>query len=152
MKSSFKAFIVISVLLNVLMAAMIAGHFARPYVEVTTNHYMPEVVATIPEDNRANFAAAITGSEEKNKVLRENLKNAYRKATDLLEAQPFDSKAYLLQLEAVHDLSGRILRNTAEAVVGMAEKLPPDERTIMAEGILKHRELMHHPCPVEKPL
>ena len=145
MKRSFKAFVVVSFLLNILLLAIIAGQQSRALIDFRPDHDVEEIASTLPPDKAALFIAAMSRAEDDNADLQQKLINARKQSANLLQAEPFDKKAYIDQFQIVLEIARQIKHRSGELVADLATQLSPQERAILAEGILKHRGVLVYP-------
>ena len=144
MTRSFKAFIVISALLNLLMAAIIAGHMGRYLVGPHYDRDAQEIASALPENKLGLFTETMNRAEDDNGELHEQLSEARKQAANILKAEPFEKQNYLAQLRKIHDLRGKLMLRNGETISGLAEQFTPEERAILADNILNHHEAIWH--------
>jgi uncharacterized membrane protein len=128
MKPTVKIFIIASVLLNILMAGVIAGHFGKRYVG--NDHFK-----TLPADSQETLGAAMDKVKSDNTTLQEQLTASRKKAAGLLKTEPFDRAAYLSEMERGHKLRGQMASKMALAIADVAEQFTPEQRAALADAL-----------------
>ena len=132
MKRSMKAFIVTSVLLNLLFVGILCGREGRHF----WGHKRAEEIArALPADKFALYQKTMDRMEEEKTQLRKQSDEARKRSMDLLKAEPFNRQAYLAQVKNMHNLRGQMMEHMAQAVAGIAEEFLPEERAILAETL-----------------
>jgi len=133
MSHFLKAFIAISVLLNLLLAGIVVGDVGRYFVGSRKHYTMQEIAMALPTDKRERFEDTMEHAEQDTGELRQQLSDKRKKAISLLKAEPFDKAAYLAQMQEIHQLHGQIMQRMVEAVAGLAEQSTPEERATIAD-------------------
>ena len=143
MKQSIKAFIIASVLLNLLMAGVIFGHIGRHYLWQRDRMSSQELAGVLPEDKFKLFEQVMQRTEEDTSNLHEQLEEARTRAADILKAEPFNRQAYLAQIKNMQDLRAQITQHMAQSIAGFAEELTPTERVALADTLRRSGPLLH---------
>ena len=133
MSSFLKAFIAISVLLNLLLTGIIVGDIGRYFVGQNKRVTLQDVTAGLPADKRERFKDIISHGDQNLGALRQQLSDARKKAAAILKTEPFNKAAYLAQIQEIQQLKGQIATCMTEAVVGMAGQATPQERASMGD-------------------
>ena len=129
-----KAFIALSVLMNLALVGVIVGHVGQHFMEPPHKHRTwQEIAQQLPEDKRKHFEETMQTVEQDTGELRQQLSDARKKAATLLNADPFDKAAYIAQMQQIRQLYGQIQQRTVEALAGLAEQSTPEERQIFAD-------------------
>ena len=132
MKRSLKLFVIASVLLNLLLAGVVAGYASRQMFDDNRSANQQRVAAALPEQQRELFLTAMKQVEAQNKPLRAQLAKARKESLRLLRAEPFDRAAYMTQVERIQELRGQMLHTMAEAMAGLAGQFTAEERATLA--------------------
>ena len=136
MSKSVKAFIVVSVMLNLLMAGLVLGHIGKHF----------SWYATFPESKQKFLEDAVCQMEGNTNDLRQKLSEARQKANEVLASEQFDKSLYFAKINNVRELRGQLMTRIAENVVMFSEKLPPQERVLLAEAFRENNRRSHKPC------
>lgn len=149
MKQSIKAFVIASVLLNILLAGIVVGQASR--------HFMPrpplpfaEKLDALPEEKRALFEDVMKKTENDTQDLREALMDSRKRAGKLLKAEPFDRAAYMKEMQKGHELRGQMMQRMAASMADLAEKFTPEERAALA-GMMRDRRMQKDAPPPPPP-
>lgn len=134
MSRAIKLLLTLSILLNLLLAGLIAGHAGRYFVE-GPGHMLRHVADDLPEDKQEVFESLMSKAREQSKPVREQLDSARDKAGDLLKAEPFDKAAYLEQVKKIQVLRGQMMQPMAEAIASFAAQCTQEEREEIAEAM-----------------
>ncbi len=132
MKKSIKAMLVVSILLNLLFAGLILGHMGKSFLRGGKTPYQ-EMVAKLPADKQKIYKDAVAHAEQDNAELHEQFDDIRKKSAAILKAPDFDRESYIKQITKLHELRGKIMYNTANAVADIAGKFSPDERATLAD-------------------
>ncbi len=127
MNNRLKVFLLVSVLLNMLLAGAVLGHFL---------HRPPppdrgEEVSRIIKDPALKEQARKLFDRDGGK--RGELRKAREATLDILTAEKFDAKAYINAMDKMHGMHESRRRNMAQEIAGIAEKLSREERVKLAD-------------------
>jgi len=144
MTKSIKAFIIASVLLNLLLAGVIFGHASKRFMRP------PEgIIATLPQEKRALYEDAMDKAEAENKTLHEAFVSSRRASGKILRTEPFDRAAYMAEMQKAHEIRGQMMQRMANSVAELAGKFTPEERAILAKSL--RERAMHKGAPPPPP-
>lgn len=136
MSRSIKAFIIASVMLNLLLAGVVAGHFAKGFGgRVDGPRWQESVVARLPEDKQALYRETMKQARKEFEAAYADVRKARDAVRESLAAEPFDEAEYLRRVEVAQTLDAERKRRMAEAVANLAEQFTPEERAILAETL-----------------
>jgi len=147
MNSSLKLFIIFSVLLNILLVAVVAGHIGRCLLYSSSHPFAftySEIAESLPENRRAIFIDTMQHADDDSRGLQEQFDSSRKQAATLLKAQPFDKQAYLAQIKTTNDLRDSLAARIAETIAGLAQQFTPEERIILADVSQKYRAHLLH--------
>ncbi len=136
MKQVIKAILVISLLFNILFAGLILGHIGKNFLHGGKSQYQ-EMLGKLPLDKQKLYQDAVAQAEQDNSELHEQFDDARKQSAIILKAREFDRDAYIKQISILHELRGKIMQNTANAIADIAGKFSPDERAILADTFCK---------------
>ncbi|MBV8939932.1 MAG: periplasmic heavy metal sensor [Alphaproteobacteria bacterium] len=143
MSPALKWIFTLSLVLNLLLAGIIAGQAGRCLFTHSPYRHQREALETLPEDKRQLLKDALNQAERDTGELHEQLSDAGKQASRMLEAEQFDKDAYLAQARHMQALRLQIMRRMSEAVAEVAAQLTPQERAALVRML--HR-------PPERPL
>ncbi len=130
--------IVGSLLLNLLLAGALLGHWLYP------RHAPPKpnaAMQALPEVQRESLEKRLRTLRMGFESEREQMRMARERSLALLAAEPFDAAAYRAQLQEGMNLRLERQRQMTDDLVALAQDLNPAERAAMAEAL---RRSPHH--------
>jgi len=130
-----KAFITLSLLLNLLLAGLVIGHIGRCFMEPHKHYTLQEIALALPQDKRHAFEDIMGRAEQDTGELHQQLSDARNKAATILKADPFDKAAYMGQMQTIHTLQGQVRERMVAAIAQVAEQSTPQERTLLADKL-----------------
>jgi len=134
MTRATKLFLTLSLLLNLLLAGLVAGHAGRYFMD-GPQRMLRHVADGLPEDKQDLFESLMKKARADSKPIRAELDSAHQKAADLLKAEPFDKASYLEQVKHINTLRAQMMQPMADAIASMAAQCTPEERAELAEAI-----------------
>jgi uncharacterized membrane protein len=140
MSRSLKAFITLSVLLNLLLAGLVIGHLGRYFADPHMRRSVEEMAMTLPADKRQHFEEVMGKAEQDTGEWRQQLSDVRKKVIATMKADSFDKKAYLDEMQQAQQLRAKIKQRTIDAIAELAEKSTPEERAQLIE-------MLHFPPP-----
>jgi uncharacterized membrane protein len=143
-----KAFILLSVLLNILLLGVVFGYVGKETIPLA-GPLNSELVDKLPPNDRQLYLDAMRKFEIETKDLHAELDALRAQAGDILNAEPLDKKAYLAKAEEIHALRGQIMRHMVRITTALAQQLDDEGRAVLAEGVRKHNVRPHN-CNVYK--
>lgn len=149
MSRRVKAFVVASILLNLLLAGVVAGHAVQRLGPPLK--WREAVLSQLPEPKRALYESAMKEARRQNAPLADELRRAREAVALSLTAEPFDRQAYFERVAALQELENRRKMRMAEAVAGLAEHYTPEERAILAESLRRMPPKGHKPRQEARP-
>ncbi len=137
MNNKIKIFIIASILLNILLGGMLAGHLLR--VAKHRDHLPPlyEETINIEKAKLEKFRKVLHNAHLNNRDLYEKIRETRNKALEILTDETFDEFAYQKHVEILHGLRGQMMQRFANAVKKLAMELTSEDRADLAE-ILRH--------------
>ena len=140
MSRKIRAFVLVSILLNIFLSSILIGHFIRvmgrpgqiPGIDAGQYNISEEQLTRIREQLHAAHLA--------NKDIFVLAARQRKKALQVLADEPFDAAAYQGTVDAIQNLRGRSMQRTANAVKNMALNLDANERAALAE-------ILRNPAP-----
>lgn len=149
MKRPVKILIALSVLLNLLLIGVIAGHLSRQQLGGPRMPLMA-IADKLPEAKRAQVKATLRRSEAKVADIRRASDEARRRAGELLKAEPFDKAAYVAQLHRMNTLRSEMMDQMGRSIAEVAEDLNAEERATLADALAKMGPRRGGPKPSER--
>lgn len=135
MNRFMKAFIAVSVLLNLLLAGIVIGDAGHYFVGRHRHLTVQEIAMALPVAKREHVKASIAGSDQEIAALRRQLDEAREKAADLLKAPVFNAAAYARQIQVIQQLKTQILQRMGGAIINLAAQATPQERAAMVDTL-----------------
>ena len=145
MTRSIKAFIICSILLNLLLLGIFFGQEGKYFASHRDN-----IAKALPADKYKLYKDTMKRTETANQPLRDQIEQARRQAADILKAEPFNRQAYLVQIKNMQALRQQMMQRMAESIVGLAEEFSPEDRAILADTLRKPWRDRYKACD-EKP-
>lgn len=137
MSRTAKIILSVSLLLNLLLAAVLAGNMMKCFNNPYRRHSIHEIAEAFPPESGRRFEEAMLRAKERSTPLFDRMSKAKEQATALLKATPFSKEKYLAKMHEIHDLHGEMLFFMAGNIATIAEELQPQEREALA-GMLHH--------------
>lgn len=148
MRRSVKAFIICSILLNLLLIGIFFGQEGKYFLWPRE-----DIAKALSADKYKLYQETMRHTEESNRALREQMTEARKRAADILKADPFNRQAYLAQIKNMQDLRAQMMQRMAESIAGLAEEFSPEDRAILADTFRRpnRRNSYSHSACEEKP-
>ncbi|MBN8531952.1 MAG: periplasmic heavy metal sensor [Alphaproteobacteria bacterium] len=135
MNRTVKTFILVSVVLNVLLAGMLIGQFSRDYGPSWGKPYNEKILAALPAEKQAEFKDLMARRQAEDQPIRDEVRALREEALNILKAESFDAAAYQAQIDKIRDLRAQKHQRMADAVKEIAGRWSPQERTILADAM-----------------
>jgi len=132
MNHKIKAFIVLSVLLNLLMGGVIAGHYLQRMESRDGFSRVPESAQLSPE-KKALIESTLNQIRDEGKQAWAAMRESREILGAILKAESFDPRAYDAQTEKMRQLMQQMQERKSETIKTLAGKLTPEERAVLAE-------------------
>ena len=130
--------LVISVVVNMLLAGMLFGHMSHHYVVASAAPFDQAVLLRqLPPDKKSLFDTIIVPARQKMDDDHRQIDDAKAKAVQMLQSDDFNRTAYLQQVRRINDLHVKMKTRMAEAVAELALQYTPAERAVLAT-IISH--------------
>ena len=131
MNRQLKIALLVSLILNVLLAGIILGELPRRlYGSGSGREAFEAQIARLPEPARSRLAATV--AEFRKSPLRRQLSEARSNAIRLLVAEPFDEPAYDKQIATFNELRLQISNKMSQDLKAAMKGLPADQREAVA--------------------
>ncbi len=144
MNRKIKLLLIVSLLLNVLLAGMVTGHMMHRFAP----SWGTPAEAVLSPEKQALVHSVMHKAFEENKPLRDEIRQTQDAMGHILESEPFDEAAYDAQTKKLHTLHQLQSQHMAEAFKSLARQMNPSERAALAD-MLRHPP--EHKSPVEEP-
>ncbi len=128
MSRKIKIFIMASVLFNLLLAGVLAGHLSHRWG--TAHRWQAKI--ELPKERQDHIRAVLRKAFKENRPLYDAMKQSREEALRILKAEPFDEDAYQHEVEKLHALRGKVMQHLADTVKELAKELTPKEREALA--------------------
>ncbi len=146
MSKHLKTLCMVSIALNAMLFGIVLGevsyYFTGYYITQGILHSGPEICAPkspetlLPDAKRTLLNSTLTPAFEQTQKLRVQIDAAKREALRILQAEPFDEKAYRAQIQHILDLHAKNKHDVTDAVVKVAKQFTPKERAILADIVM----------------
>lgn len=135
MSRQFKFLFTLSILLNLLLVGIVAGHVSHrlfiqhePYSEIFS-----QIADALPPEKRPIFEDAMKRADQDTAELHDQLAESRKQAANIMKADAFDKDAYLAQVQRINKLRAQLIERKAEAITEAAGKLSAEDRAAMTE-------------------
>ncbi|MFZ5875572.1 MAG: periplasmic heavy metal sensor [Nitrospirota bacterium] len=138
MSQKVKLLVVVSVVLNVLLAGVIIGHMTQ------MGRWAPfkddRALATkLPPEKFKLFTEVMGGARSECKQIRKQIRETRAQTLSILTASEFDEQSFQREVDKLHELRGRVAGRVAEATVVLARQFTPEERQLLGEYLERSR-------------
>ena len=139
MSISFKAFIAVSVLLNLLLLGVVFGNIGKSLIGCKAGRHinMHDLVMTLPEKKQQDLEKTIAQFDHDIKQLRDQLLDERKKAVHMIAAEPFNRDAYFVQIAVIQKVRAQITQNIAETLSHIIGQCTDEERKDMADKLIE---------------
>lgn len=136
MNKKLKILLVVSLLLNGLLAGLLLGK-SSPF-PIRPHDGPPKFdMADMPPPLQHKLDAAMKASFERDKDLRKQIDDKRQEIAGIMKTEPFDAATFKARNEELFTLLGQAGRSMAAAVSEVAEDTPPEQRADIARMLLK---------------
>lgn len=136
MSKGLKIVVICSLALNVLMIGIFIGHFShRISDEGFLRRPWHENMSELSVEKQELFSKTMERARESNRDVHRLIRETRRTALAILTAPDFDEQAYRIEMEKLHDLRGKMMRNLADTTTELARQLNQDERKVLARRL-----------------
>lgn len=149
MNRKMKGFIILSVVLNVLLAGVLVGQLSRDY-DSWRKPYNEKVLSELPPEKQEEFKTAMDQLQTQDQLTRDEVRRLREETLNILKAELFDAAAYQAQMDKIRDLRGQKHQRMAETVKEIAGRWSPGERAILADAMRRPPRPGENP-PSNKP-
>ena len=132
MNRPIKILIVVSVLLNFLLAGVFIIHLSH---HAFGGHRSDNIAAQLPTDKRKMYEESMATMDRQAESLRNALKDARKDSVRVLTAPNFDKDAYIEAIKKIVYLRSQMSELTAMTIMNLAEKFSAEERVILSEAL-----------------
>lgn len=140
MSSKIKLVLIISLILNFLLAGLLIGQYSRGFLhDHGKGMKFSEFVANLPEDKRKFVEEKMNSVREENRIIKEQIRSVKEELREIIAAPEFDEQLYDENLNEMHDLYRTKAKNIADAIKYMAKNMSPEERKQLSEYFEKRK-------------
>lgn len=130
MSKQVKVLLVVSVVLNVLLAGVIIGN---------TMHQLGRwafrddraLAAKLPPEKYKLFTEVMGGARSECKQIRKQIRETRAQTLGILTAQDFDEQSFQREVARLRDLRGQVSDRMAGATLQLARQFDPEERRLL---------------------
>lgn len=146
MNSPLRTPLICSLVLNLLLVGMVAGHFLRaPDAPPPMESPMPqsldaieEVATQLPAEKAETLRLVMAAAKEATQTQKDAMKAARDRTTEILRTEPFDADAYQQEVSRLHELRGQMMQEMANATMQAAAGLNAEERALLADTFKRY--------------
>jgi uncharacterized membrane protein len=131
MTKPIKAFIIASILLNLLLIGIFFGYESRHFMR--HDRFSQEIAKQLPAEKYKLYQETMERGKDANRNVRDKLREARKRSVSLLKAEPFNRQAYLAEMKNMQSLRAELMAQMAKSVADLAEQFSPEERAILAD-------------------
>lgn len=136
MNKKLKILLVVSLLLNGLLAGVLLGK-SSPF-PMRSHHSPPKFdMSDMPPFLQHKLDAAMQASFERDKDLRQQIDDKRQEIANIIKAEPFDAPTFKTKNEELFTLMGQSGRSMASTLAQVVEDTPPEQRADIARMVLK---------------
>ena len=136
MNKHIRAFIVFSVLLNILLAGFVAVHIGSHVVRAQERtEKSSTALPPLPQQKREQYEQVLKQIGTENRILREQTAVLRKKAGEQMEAEHFDKDAYLRTIGRMQELRSSMTIETARRIADFAATLTYEERKALTDSM-----------------
>lgn len=147
MSRSVKIILVCSLLLNMLLGGMFAGHMLHRWQEETWDWHNTKLHASLPPEKQQILEEAMESAFSKNRDMFREIKQAREETLQILSAPTFDAKAYDASLNKISTLYQQRKERMSKAIKKLAKSFTPQERAALAELLDRRPHGGGRKCP-----
>jgi uncharacterized membrane protein len=134
MSRNVKILIVTSLVLNVLLAGVILGNVVHRMG--WRSAFKPDdraLAAKLSPEKYKLFTEVMGGARSECKQLRKQIRESREHALGILTAPEFDEASFQREVDALHELRGRVADRLAGATLELAKQFDPEERKLLGK-------------------
>jgi uncharacterized membrane protein len=144
MKESMKKYLILSVMVNLLLAGIIGGHFLRVGRTGPLSPQIRAALGKIPSAKSEMLEGILSELNETNKKKLAEIKERRHGIFEILTKEKFDVIAYQESTLKMNELQGELMKNIGEKIKSIAAELSQEERILLAELLREPPPLLHH--------
>ncbi len=146
MNSPLRIPLMFSLVLNLLLVGLVAGHFLRaPDALSPSDAPMPqsldaieEVAVQLPAEKAQALRQVMASAKAATQTQKDEMKAARERTTEILRTEPFDAAAYQQEVSRLHELRGQMMQEMANATMQAAAGLNAEERSLLANTFKRY--------------
>ncbi len=136
MTKRMKILLVVSLVLNVLLAGALIGNVSHHVGRRFAFLHEQAMVAQLPPEKQQLFQEAMRSMRLECRDLRKQIGETRERAIAVLTATEFDEQAYQAEVDKLRDLRGQMMQRVANTTKELAKRFDPEEREALG-GYLK---------------
>lgn len=146
MSKKIKIILSLSIILNVLLIGLVAGHVIKRASHHRAPHQALEQIAdTFPAEKRDMVQSVMKDMREQKREQHKALREAREKLMDIFTAAEFDPEAFQQAAKSLHDQHGARGQQMTDAFTKLGQSLNQEERQALAKAMRKFRpDRRHH--------
>ncbi len=140
MRKKIKIILTVSILLNVLLAGIIASHTIKRAGHHTRHDIMIEEFSEhLPSEKKVIIQTHIQDVENNKRELFKAIRQARKDLVEVLVANQFDPTLYQEQADKLHKIHGKMGQEMINSIKLIAENLDVKERKKLAKKLFKFK-------------
>jgi len=143
MSNRVKAFLTVSLVLNVLFIGILIGSLSGDFKEHRKMRAdMHSSIDNLPEEKAKLVKKTMRNLHKETKKTRKQVRKTRKNINQIISAPEFDVSAYDAEIKKLQDLQAEIMDKFGKATKELALQMEQDEREVIAE-LLKKRTFKH---------
>jgi len=138
MNKTVRLTLVVSLILNVLLAGVLLGALPSRWSRESFHRHRLEAAAErLPEPARSRFRVRIEEVRAQAQPLRDEMERARSEALRAFSAEPFDPVVFDRQVRRISELRLKLSAHLTAGMKQLAGELPPEQRQALAEALTR---------------
>ena len=146
MSRNIKIILSLSIILNLLLIGLVAGHaIKRASYHREPQEAIEQVADTLTTEKREMVQSVMQTMREQKREQHKAMREAREKLMDIFTAPEFDPEAFQQAAQSLHDQHGVRGQQMTEAFTKLGQSLTQEERQALAKAMRKFRpDRRHH--------
>lgn len=147
MSSKIKFILIISIILNFLLAGLLLGKCSKSYMHGYDKHQsFSEFADKLPPEKRDMVMKRMDEVRKEKGEIKDQIEQVKKELRDIIAAPQFDEQLYDRKVNEMHELYRSKAKKIASVIKEMAKTFTPEEREMLTEFLenRKHRHKKMH--------
>jgi len=133
MSKNIKVLIACSLVLNILLIGFVIGNVTHRFSKGDSfRRKPPELSAKLSPEKEKLFFDVMGKVRQENRGIRSQMKETRERIFSILIAPEFDETAYASEVNKLHELRGRMMRQLSNATKELAKQFTQEDRKALA--------------------